>query len=59
MENSKETYLKTDKDKLEDFGTGAKREDKSGKGRYDLIPGNVMSEFEDFAGIVYFKECIL
>lgn len=55
MENSKETYLKTDKDKLEDFGTGAKREDKSGKGRYDLIPGDVMSEFEDFVWEAYFK----
>lgn len=55
MENSKETYLKTDKDKLEDFGTGAKREDKTGKGRYDLIPGDIMSEFEDFAWIAYFK----
>lgn len=55
MENSKETYLKTDKDKLEDFGTGAKREDKTGKGRYDLIPGDVMNEFEDFVWIVYFK----
>ena len=39
------TYLKTDKNKLEDFGTGAKREDKTGKGRYDLIPGDVMNEF--------------
>lgn len=42
------TYLKTDKNKLEDFGTGAKREDKSGKGRYDLIPGDVMQDFEDY-----------
>jgi hypothetical protein len=42
------TYLKTDKNKLEDFGTGAKREDKSGKGRYDLIPGDVMHDFEDY-----------
>lgn len=55
MDNSKETYLKTDKDKLEDFGTGAKREDKTGKGRYDLIPGDIMSEFEDFAWTTYFK----
>lgn len=54
MEDNK-TYLKTDKDKLEDFGTGAKREDKSGKGRYDLIPGDVMSEFEDFVWVAYFK----
>lgn len=58
MENSKETYLKTDKDKLEDFGTGAKREDKTGKGRYDLIPGDVMSEFEDFVWVAYFKNGI-
>jgi hypothetical protein len=51
-----ETYLKTDKDKLEDFGTGAKREDKSGKGRYDLIPGDVMRDFEDFCWAYYFSE---
>jgi hypothetical protein len=51
-----ETYLKTDKDKLEDFGTGAKREDKSGKGRYDLIPGDVMRDFEDFGWAYYFSE---
>lgn len=54
MENNG-TYLKTDKDKLKDFGTGAKREDKSGKGRYDLIPGDVMSELEDFVWEAYFK----
>ena len=47
MENN-DTYLKTDASKLEDFGTGAKREDKSGKGRYDLIPGDVMHDFEDY-----------
>lgn len=47
MENNN-TYLKTDASKLEDFGTGAKREDKSGKGRYDLIPGDVMQDFEDY-----------
>ena len=47
MENNG-TYLKTDSSKLEDFGTGAKREDKSGKGRYDLIPGDVMQDFEDY-----------
>ena len=47
MENNG-TYLKTDASKLEDFGTGAKREDKSGKGRYDLIPGDVMQDFEDY-----------
>jgi hypothetical protein len=55
MENSKETYLKTDASKLKDFGTGAKREDKTGKGRYDLIPGDVMSELEDFAWETYFN----
>ena len=55
MENSKETYLKTDTSKLKDFGTGAKREDKTGKGRYDLIPGDVMSELEDFAWETYFN----
>lgn len=49
------TYLKTDKNKLEDFGSGAKREDKTGKGRYDLIPGDVMNEFEDFVWESYFK----
>lgn len=54
MEDNR-TYLKTDKNKLEDFGTGAKREDKTGKGRYDLIPGDVMNEFEDFVWEVYFK----
>lgn len=55
MENSKETYLKTDTSKLKDFGTGAKREDKTGKGRYDLIPGDVMSDLEDFAWETYFN----
>jgi hypothetical protein len=55
MDNSKETYLKTDESKMKEFSSGAKREDKSGKGRYDLIPGDVMNEFEDFAWIVYFK----
>ena len=54
MENNN-TYLKTDTSKLEDFGTGAKREDKTGKGRYDLIPGDIMSDFEDFAWTEYFK----
>lgn len=54
MGNSKETYLKTDASKLEDFGTGAKREDKTGKGRYDLIPGDVMNQLEDFAWATYF-----
>ena len=55
MENSKETYLKTDTSKLKDFGTGAKREDKTGKGRYDLIPGDVMNELEYFAWVEYFN----
>ena len=53
--NKTETYLKTDTSKLKDFGTGAKREDKTGKGRYDLIPGDVMSELEDFAWETYFN----
>ena len=52
MENNG-TYLKTDASKLEDFGTGAKREDKSGKGRYDLIPGGVMQDFEDYVEKVF------
>ena len=51
-----ETYLKTDKNKLEDFGTGAKREDKSGKGRYDLIPGDIMADFVNYAWKEYFNE---
>ena len=51
-----ETYLKTDKNKLEDFGTGAKREDKSGKGRYDLIPGDIMADFINYAWETYFNE---
>ena len=55
MDNSKETYLKTDASKMKEFSSGAKREDKSGKGRYDLIPGDVMSELEDFAWAAYFK----
>ena len=55
MDNSKETYLKTDESKMKEFSSGAKREDKSGKGRYDLIPGDVMNEFEDFVWEVYFK----
>lgn len=52
MENNG-TYLKTDASKLEDFGTGAKREDKSGKGRYDLIPADVMSDFEYYVQKVF------
>lgn len=51
-----DTYLKTDKNKLEDFGTGAKREDKTGKGRYDLIPGDIMNNFEEFVWKMYFSE---
>ena len=58
MDNSKETYLKTDESKMKEFSSGAKREDKSGKGRYDLIPGDVMSEFEDFVWEAYFKNGI-
>lgn len=54
MENNG-TYLKTDASKLEDFGTGAKREDKSGKGRYDLIPGDVMHDFEDYVEKAFTK----
>lgn len=56
MENSKETYLKTDASKLEDFGTGAKREDKKGKGRYDLIPGEVINSVKEYAWNTYFKK---
>jgi hypothetical protein len=58
MENSKETYLKTDTSKLEEFGSGAKREDKSGKGRYDLIPGEMMHEFELYTYKKYFAKDI-
>lgn len=54
MENNK-TYLKTDESKMKEFGTGAMREDKTGKGRYDLIPGDIMSDFEDFVWEEYFK----
>ena len=56
MENSKETYLKTDESKMKEFDTGAKREDKSGKGRYDLIPGDIMADFVDYAWNTYFNE---
>lgn len=56
MENSKETYLKTDESKMKKFDTGAKREDKSGKGRYDLIPGDVMADFVNYAWEAYFIE---
>ena len=56
MENSKETYLNTDKSKMKEFNTGAKREDKSGKGRYDLIPGDIMADFINYAWREYFNE---
>ena len=47
--------LKTDVSKLKDFGTGAKREEKTGKGRYDLIPGDVMRDIERYAWDQYFR----
>lgn len=47
--------IKTDASKLESFNTGAKREDKTGKGRYDLIPGDIMDMFEEFIWETYFK----
>ena len=56
MDDSKETYLKTDESKMKEFSSGAKREDKSGKGRYDLIPGDIMSDFVDYAWDTYFNE---
>ena len=56
MDDSKETYLKTDESKMKEFDTGAKREDKSGKGRYDLIPGDIMADFVDYAWDTYFNE---
>lgn len=56
MENSKETYLNTDKSKMKEFSSGAKREDKSGKGRYDLIPGDIMADFVNYAWKEYFNE---
>ena len=52
------TYLKTDASKLEAFEDGAKREDKSGKGRYDLIPGKIMREFELYTYNKYFEKDI-
>ena len=52
------TYLKTDASKLEAFEDGAKREDKSGKGRYDLIPGKIMREFELYTYKKYFEKDI-
>lgn len=54
VEKNNPTNLKTDVTKLEDFGTGAKREDKSGKGRYDLIPGDIMNAVEDYAYKLWF-----
>lgn len=56
MENSKETYLKTDVSKLKAFEGGAKREDKKGKGRYDLIPGEVINSVKEYAWNTYFKK---
>lgn len=56
MENSKETYLKTDESKMKEFSSGAKREDKFGKGRYDLIPGDIMADFINYAWEAYFIE---
>lgn len=56
MENSKETYLKTDASKLKAFEGGAKREDKKGKGRYDLIPGEVINSVKEYAWNTYFKK---
>lgn len=56
MGNSKETYLNTDKSKMKEFSSGAKREDKSGKGRYDLIPGDIMADFVNYAWKEYFNE---
>ena len=56
MDNSKETYLKTDESKMKEFSSGAKREDKSGKGRYDLIPGDIMADFVNYAWESYFNE---
>lgn len=52
------TYLKTDASKLKAFENGAKREDKSGKGRYDLIPGKIMREFELYTYKKYFEKDI-
>ena len=54
--DKKETYLNTDESKMKEFSSGAKREDKSGKGRYDLIPGDIMADFVDYAWKEYFKE---
>lgn len=57
-EDKTETYLKTDVSKMKEFGSGAKREDKSGKGRYDLIPGEMMHEFELYTYKKYFAKDI-
>jgi hypothetical protein len=54
--DKKETYLNTDKSKMKEFSSGAKREDKSGKGRYDLIPGDIMADFVNYAWKEYFNE---
>lgn len=50
------TYLKTDASKLKAFEGGAKREDKKGKGRYDLIPGEVINSIKEYAWNTYFKK---
>lgn len=57
-QKEKKTYLKTDVSKMKEFGSGAKREDKSGKGRYDLIPGKIMREFELYTYKKYFEKDI-
>lgn len=54
--NKTETYLKTDASKMKEFNTGAKREDKKGKGRYDLIPGEVINSVKEYAWNTYFKK---
>lgn len=57
-QKDEKTYLKTDVSKMKEFGSGAKREDKSGKGRYDLIPGEMMHEFELYTYKKYFAKDI-
>ena len=57
-QKDEKTYLKTDVSKMKEFGSGAKREDKSGKGRYDLIPGEMMHEFELYTYKTYFAKDI-
>lgn len=48
-----EQTIKTDVSKMESFDSGAKRENKSGKGRYDLIPGDVMHGIIDAIDSVF------